>query len=53
LCDSLFVESNPIPVKAAAQMMGLCGPEIREPMTPITDKGREILKAALKKAGLI
>ncbi len=53
LCNSLFVESNPIPVKAAAEMMGLCGAEIREPMTPITDKGREVLKASMKKVGLI
>jgi 4-hydroxy-tetrahydrodipicolinate synthase len=53
LCNSLFVESNPIPVKAAAEIMGMCGGEIREPLTPITDAGREVLKASMKKVGLL
>ncbi|MBF0159725.1 MAG: 4-hydroxy-tetrahydrodipicolinate synthase [Magnetococcales bacterium] len=33
---AMFVETNPIPVKAAAAMLGLCGGEIRLPLTPLS-----------------
>lgn len=48
LCKTLFVESNPIPIKAACEMMGLCGPEIRMPMTPLTEANRSKVKNALE-----
>ncbi|NQU44012.1 4-hydroxy-tetrahydrodipicolinate synthase [bacterium] len=53
ICQALFVESNPIPVKAAAEMMGLCGPEVRMPLVPITDGAREKLRVAMKEVGLL
>ncbi len=53
LCQTLFVESNPIPVKAAAEMMGLVGPELRMPLVGITDGAREILRAAMQEVGLL
>ena len=53
LFDALFCETNPIPVKAALALMGRIGPEIRSPMTPLTDAGRERLQAALKDQGLL
>lgn len=34
VCDALFAEVNPIPVKAAAQMAGLCGGYCRPPLCP-------------------
>jgi 4-hydroxy-tetrahydrodipicolinate synthase len=51
LFDALFCETNPIPVKAALGIMGLVGPEIRLPMTPITQPNREALQVVLKELG--
>ncbi|MEO5362069.1 MAG: 4-hydroxy-tetrahydrodipicolinate synthase [Magnetococcus sp. DMHC-8] len=48
----LFCETNPIPVKAASAMMGLCGPEIRLPLTPLADGCREPLRQAMRRIGL-
>lgn len=49
----LFLETNPIPVKWALQRMGLIGPGIRLPMTPLDSHYHEQLTAALKGAGLV
>jgi 4-hydroxy-tetrahydrodipicolinate synthase len=48
-----FVESNPIPVKAAIAMMGLIEEVYRLPMVPLSDKYRPKLKSVLKELGLI
>ena len=48
LVDVLFCETNPIPVKAAAGELGWCSPEIRLPLTRITDANLERLKVVLK-----
>ena len=53
LFDVLFCETNPIPVKAAVSMMGLCDDEIRLPMTRITDPNRELLQLVLKEQGIV
>ncbi len=52
LVKALFCETNPIPVKYAASLLGLCRPEPRLPLTPLGDKGREIIKKAMALAGL-
>jgi 4-hydroxy-tetrahydrodipicolinate synthase len=52
LFDVLFCESNPIPVKAALAQMELIGPEIRLPLTPLTEPNRERLRVVLKELGL-
>ncbi|MBO5694691.1 MAG: 4-hydroxy-tetrahydrodipicolinate synthase [Lentisphaeria bacterium] len=49
----LFIESNPIPVKAALAMMGLIEEEYRLPLCPLAAKNREILAATMKGCGLI
>ncbi len=51
LFDLLFCETNPIPVKAALELMGLIGGEIRLPLTPLGEANRERLQVALKDAG--
>ena len=48
---ALFVETNPIPVKAAAAMKGFGSGIPRLPLTPATPSTRQALKAAFKKAG--
>jgi 4-hydroxy-tetrahydrodipicolinate synthase len=53
LFDLLFCETNPIPLKAALELMGLIGGEIRLPLTPITEPNRERLRMGLKDAGLL
>jgi 4-hydroxy-tetrahydrodipicolinate synthase len=47
---ALFLESNPIPVKAALAMMGRMGPGLRLPLTPMSDGPRARLREAM--AGL-
>jgi 4-hydroxy-tetrahydrodipicolinate synthase len=49
----LFVESNPIPVKWAMARMGLCGPALRLPMTPLAATHEATVEAALRAAGLL
>lgn len=49
----LFVEANPIPVKWAMARMGLCGPTLRLPMTPLEAANAPVVEAALKAAGLL
>ncbi|MFI5363635.1 MAG: 4-hydroxy-tetrahydrodipicolinate synthase [Elusimicrobiota bacterium] len=53
LIKALFVETNPIPVKAALELMGLCRAEPRLPLTPLSAAARPALKKALKNAGLL
>ena len=53
LIAALFSEVNPIPVKAAAAMMGLCENEVRLPLIPLSPKNTEILRQEMTKAGLI
>ena len=50
---SMFVESNPSPVKHAAKLLGLCDDNVRLPLVKITEKTKEIVKKALQSAKLI
>ncbi len=50
---SLFVESNPSPVKYAAKLLGLCDDAVRLPLVKITETTKEIVKQALQSAKLI
>jgi len=52
LCRSMFLETNPIPVKAAMEMIGLCGPEVRLPLTELDEKYRETMKKSLEVYGV-
>lgn len=49
----LFCETNPIPIKAAAAMMHLCGTEMRLPLLPLADVYRKPLQQLLKRMGLL
>jgi 4-hydroxy-tetrahydrodipicolinate synthase len=49
----LFVESNPIPVKAAMAMMGRMADELRSPLFPLADQHRPKLRAILADLGLV
>ena len=49
----LFVETNPVPVKAALAMLGLCEEEYRLPLVPMSPKNRDLVKATLKACGVL
>jgi 4-hydroxy-tetrahydrodipicolinate synthase len=53
LFKDLFVETNPIPVKAALAMLGQIEEEYRLPMVRMSAANREILKAAMKASGVL
>ena len=50
---SMFIESNPSPVKYAAKLMGLCDDIVRLPLVAVTDTTKETIKKTLKFAKLI
>lgn len=52
LHKSLFLEANPIPVKWALLEMGLIGPGIRLPMTPLSEQYHQSVRLALEKANI-
>ena len=49
----LYVEGNPAGVKAVLDMKGLCTPEVRIPLTSVTEKTRHQLEETLKKSGYL
>ncbi|WP_026668916.1 4-hydroxy-tetrahydrodipicolinate synthase [Butyrivibrio sp. AE3006] len=49
LVDALFSEVNPIPVKAALEMIGFAAGPLRLPLTTITEANRKVLEAELNK----
>jgi len=53
LHKSLFIESNPAPVKYAAKLLGMCDDEIRLPLVKIKKETQEQVKKALSSANLI
>ena len=50
---SLFIESNPSPVKYAAKLLNLCSDEVRLPLVKVTNSTKETIKNALVSAKLI
>jgi 4-hydroxy-tetrahydrodipicolinate synthase len=53
LHEALFIESNPGPVKYAAERLGLCRGDLRLPLAPISEASRRVVDEALVKAGLM
>jgi 4-hydroxy-tetrahydrodipicolinate synthase len=53
LHDKLFVEANPIPVKWCVEQMGLIGPGIRLPLTPLSPGNHDVLRGAMRQAGVL
>ena len=53
LCGALFCDVNPIPVKAAMNMLGYQAGECRLPLDRLSPEHMDTLRTALKKAGLL
>ncbi len=51
LVKAMFVETNPIPVKTAMGLMGLCSPELRLPLCAMSEENLAKLKKAMKDTG--
>lgn len=52
LFSALFLETNPIPIKEAMGLAGLCSPELRLPLCPMSDANRAKLKKAMEDYGV-
>ena len=53
LHSSLFIESNPSPVKYAAYLLGMCKPSVRLPLVEIREETKKKVSEALKVAKLL
>jgi 4-hydroxy-tetrahydrodipicolinate synthase len=53
LLKDLFIETNPVPVKAALAMLGQIEEEYRLPLTPMSAGNRAVLAKSLKACGLL
>ena len=53
LCQAMFLETNPIPVKAALGLMGKIEPEFRLPLCPPSQANLGKLKTVLEKYGIL
>ena len=53
LIDLLFIEVNPIPVKAAMKLFGICSGHLRLPLYPISSKNLKLLRSELERLELL
>ena len=53
LHSSLFIESNPSPVKYAASLLGMCKPDVRLPLVQIREETKKKVSESLKVAKLL
>lgn len=53
LCQAMFYETNPVPVKTSLAMMGKIQDELRLPLAPMAPANRERLKKALQNYGIL
>ena len=53
LVKAMFIETNPIPIKTAMGLIGLCEPDLRLPLCKISTANLDKLKKALKDYGLL
>jgi 4-hydroxy-tetrahydrodipicolinate synthase len=53
LMRALFLETNPIGIKAAMALLGQCENELRLPLTALTEDHAKTLRGALQGAGLL
>lgn len=53
LIHALFCETNPIPAKAGAHLLGFCENRVRLPLIPMSEKNQAVLKDEMEKLGLL
>ncbi len=52
LHDALFVETNPGPVKYAVSKLGMCEPDARLPLAPVSEGARKVVDEAMRVVGV-
>ena len=52
LINALFIETNPIPVKEAMEIMKLCSSEVRAPLYPMSDENKHKLINEMRICGI-
>jgi len=52
LCRAMFLETNPIPIKAAMAMAGYCADELRHPLVPLSNELRDKLRSVMEAYGV-
>lgn len=53
LVEALFTEVNPIPVKTALKLMGICSAEMRLPLSPMSETAKNKLRSVMEMYGLL
>ena len=53
ITDAVFMEVNPIPIKAAMNLMGMSVGSLRMPLIEMSEPGQVLLKEEMKKIGLL
>ncbi len=53
LCEAMFIETNPVPVKQALSFMGMISAEVRLPLVQMKEVNKEKLRGVLVEYGLI
>ena len=53
LHKALFVEPSPAPTKFACARLGLCSEDVRQPILPLSEPGKAVVRAAMAEAGLL
>jgi 4-hydroxy-tetrahydrodipicolinate synthase len=53
LVKSMFIETNPVPVKTAMGLLGMCAPDVRLPLCEMDEDNIVKLKSALQNYGLL
>ena len=53
LFEAIFIETNPIPIKAAMAMKGMCQEAYRLPLCEMRPENRERLKGVLEEMGIL
>ncbi len=53
ISNAMFIETNPVPVKTAAALMGKCSDEVRLPLAPMSAANRSKLSGIMTAYGLI
>ena len=51
--SSMFIESNPSPVKYAASLLGMCDPDVRLPLVEVKEETKKKISEALKVANIL
>jgi 4-hydroxy-tetrahydrodipicolinate synthase len=53
ISNAMFIETNPVPVKTALGLMGICSDDVRLPLAPMSEENTSKLAGIMKEYGLI